>query len=192
MTTPAPKGGSIDELRRRNWIAIGVATVLMMFSTLSYAAAFADDGSDANEVDGSLVALGAAMVPFVFIALGFISRNPQAPRRVLQAMGLLVLIALSVGLIDPLLGASSGFAFGGALVLNRPDVERVMLWRLGAASLSTVYVLFLLVAIPAAGVFSASVLPLLLLGFADEYAAWSAVRTEELRAGRRADDQADR
>ena len=186
MTSVSPTGGSIEQLRRRNWIAIAVATVLMMFSTLSYAAAFADDGTTSDDVavNGALVALGVAMAPFVFIALGFISRNANAPRRVLQAMGLLAAIGLSVGLVDPLLGACSGFAFGGALVLNRPAIERVLTWRLGAALLTTLYVLFLLVAIPPAGVFSASVLPLILLGFADEYAAWSAERSEQVRAGR--------
>jgi hypothetical protein len=40
-----------------------------------------------------------------------------------------------------------------------------------------VYVFVLIVAIPPAGVFTGAVLPLIMIGVADEYAAWSAERS---------------
>lgn len=148
----------------------------MMFSYFTYAASFVDAEGDRSGVQLEFAAIGLAIAPFVFIALGFISRNPQAPKRVLQAMGLLLLVGLSIGLVDPLLGASTGFCLGGALVLNRPDVSRTMFWRFGAVGFTAIYTLVLLVVALPAGVFTGAVLPLMMIGFADEYAAWSAAR----------------
>jgi hypothetical protein len=86
-------------------------------------------------------------------------------------------VALSFGLIDPLVGAAAAYCLGGALSLNRPEVERVMRWRLGAVLFTTLYILVLLVVVPPAGVFAGGIVPLMMIGFADEYAAWSASRT---------------
>lgn len=163
-------------IRRRNWIAIAWATPLMMFSYFSYGAAFVDSEGDRSGFQLELAAIGLAIAPFVFIVLGFVSRNPTAPKRVLQAMGLLLLVGLSIGLLDPLLGAAVGFCLGGALVLNRPDVARLMSWRFGAVAFTTMYMLVLLVVAAPAGIFAGAVIPLMMIGFADEYAAWSAGR----------------
>jgi len=164
-------------VRGRNWIAIACATPLMMFSYFSYGAAFIDAEGDRSGFQLELAAIGLAIAPFVYIALGFISRNPVAPKRVLQAMGLLLLVGLSIGLLDPLLGAATGFCLGGALVLNPPDVERLRFWRLGTVAFTLLYMLVLLVFAAPAGIFTGAVLPLIMIGFADEYAAWSAERS---------------
>lgn len=148
----------------------------MMFSYFTYAASFVDSEGERAGIQLQLAAIGLAIAPFVFIALGFLSRNPTAPKRVLQAMGLLLLTGLSIGLIDPLLGAATGFGLGGALVLNRPDVSRTMFWRIGAVGFTSLYTLVLLVVALPAGVFTGGVLPLVMIGFADEYAARSATR----------------
>ena len=149
---------------------------MMMVSYFAYAASFVDEEGERSPIQLDLAAIGLAIAPFVFITLGFVSRNPQAPRRVLQSMGLLLLVGLSLGLLDPLLGAAVGFAVGGALTLNRPDVERTMPWRLGAVGFLLAYMLVLLVVALPAGVFTGAVMPLVMIGFADEYAAWSATR----------------
>ena len=47
-------------------------------------------------------------------------------------------------------------------------------WRFAAAGFTVVYTLLLLVAVTPAGVFTGGLLPLLMLGFADEYAMWRA------------------
>lgn len=171
-----PRAG-IEAVRRSNWVAIAAATVLMAFSTLAYAAAFASDGDERSSADLRLAFIGLAVAPFVFIALGFLSRNPVAPLRVLQAMGLLLLVGLPIGLLDPITGAAAGFCLGGALALNRPAIERVMYWRVAAAVFTTFYVFVLIVVVPPAGVFTAAILPLMMIGAADEYAAWSAERS---------------
>ena len=166
-----------EGVRRRNWTAIAWATPLMMFSYFSYGAAFIDSEGDRSGFQLELAAIGLAIAPFVFVVLGFVSRNPLAPKRVLQAMGLLLLVGLSIGLLDPLLGAATGFCLGGALVLNRSDIPRLTFWRLGAVFFTMLYMLVLLVVAAPAGIFTGAVIPLVMIGFADEYAAWSATRS---------------
>jgi hypothetical protein len=143
----------------------------MLFSYFPYAAAFA--GPLEAGIDTTDLGLGLALAPFVFIALAAVSRYPR-PRRVLAAMGVLLLVGLSVGLVSPALGAAAGFAAGGALALRPPDDPRAMRHRLVAVVLCTAYTFLLLVVITPAGVFTGAVLPLMSLGFADEWTRWRA------------------
>jgi fructose-specific phosphotransferase system IIC component len=159
-----------EEIRRRNWLAIAFGTIAMVFSYFPYAAAFASPEGEPRTIEADLVGVGLALAPFVFVVVAFVSRNPQAPRRVLIAMGLLLGVGLSFGLLTPVLGAAVGFAAGGAVTLNPPDVEGLIAWRLGAIGLTFVYTFVLLVVAAPAGVFAGGLLPLIMLGFADEYA----------------------
>ncbi len=149
----------------------------MAFSTFTYAASFVDADGERSSIQPELAMIGLAIAPFAFIALGFISRNPAAPKRVLQAMGLLLVVGLSIGLLDPVFGAAVGFGIGGALVLNRPDIPRLMYWRFGAVVFLAMYTVVLFVVALPAGVLAGALLPFLMIGFADEYAAWSADRS---------------
>jgi len=148
----------------------------MMFSYFPYAAAFATPEGEPTQIDVGLLGIGLVMAPFVFIVVGFVSRNAQTPKRVLQSLGLLLLLGLALGLLSPVLGAAAGFGVGGSLCLNRSSLEGVMKWRLYATGFMVVYLLFLLVVITPAGVFAGGLLPLLMVGFADEYTAWRAAR----------------
>lgn len=143
-----------------------------MFSYLPYAAAFVDPGSEGVTIDAGLLAIALAVAPLVFIVVGFVSRNPNSPRRILLAMGLLLALGLAVGLVSPILGASAGFGVGVALCLNLPDIPDQMRRRLVAVLLGVVYTMLLLFIAPSAGVTTGAVVPILLVGFADEYGAW--------------------
>ena len=177
MTGPAVdqtlRDEDLTQFRRRNWTAIGVGTVLSFIATIAYATAFVDENGRAEDVEFTLVAIAMAIVPFVLVAVAFISRNPDAPKRVMQAMLLLLAVALSVGLLEPVLGAATGFAAGGALTLRPPPVARVTSWRVGAVLFTAVYLLALLIIVPPGGVFAASVVPLAMIGAADEYAIYT-------------------
>ena len=161
-----------EEKRRRNWLAIGLGTIAMMFSYFPYAAAFATPEGEPNRIDVGLVGIGLAIAPFVFVVVGFASRNPRAPKRVLQSMGLLILLGFAFGLLSPVLGAAAGFGVGASLCLNPPDFDGVLKRRLWATGFTVFYVLVLLVFLRPAGVFTGGLLPLLMIGFADEYTAW--------------------
>lgn len=151
----------------------------MMFSYFPYAAAFATPEGEPSRIDVGLLGIGFVIAPFVFVTVGFVSRNPLAPKRVLQSMGLLVPVALAVGLLSPVLGASAAFGVGGTLCLNPPGWADVIRRRLWANAFTVVYLLFLLIVATPAGVFAGGLLPLLMVGFADEYGAWKAAKPSE-------------
>lgn len=159
-------------------MAIALGTIAMMFSYFPYAAAFATPEGEPTQIDVGLLGIGFVMAPFVFVAVAFVSRNPLAPKRVLQSMGLLPLLGLVVGLLSPVLGAVAAFGVGGALCLNPPNLDGVLKWRLWATGFTVAYILFLLVVVTPAGVFAGGLLPLLMLGFADEYTAWRAAQRD--------------
>lgn len=144
----------------------------MVFSYFPFAAAFTAPPGEDVVVDGGLVAIGLAVAPFVFVVVALSSRNPATGRHVLIAMGLFLGVGLSVGLLAPPLGVATGFGVGGAVALRRWGGPEVLRWRLSFAAVGMVYTLVLLVLVTPAGVFAGGLLPLLLLGFADEFAAW--------------------
>ena len=148
----------------------------MMFSYFPYAAAFATAEGEPAQIDSGLVGIGLVVAPFVFVALGVVSRYVGFPKKVLIAMVLLLLLGFGVGLVSPVLGATAGFAVGGALTMRPPDVDEVLKWRLWAAGLTVFYTFVLLVVATPAGVFTGGVLPLIMLGFADEYSGWRSTR----------------
>ncbi|MEN8040514.1 MAG: hypothetical protein ABFR95_03330 [Actinomycetota bacterium] len=165
-----------EELKRRNWLAIALATVVMMFSYFPYASSFATNPDGGVEINPALVGIGLVLAPFVFVVLAFVSRNPKAPKRVLHSMILLLGLGLTVGLLAPVLGATAAFAGGATLCLNPPRVDDVYKWRIGASVLTVIYVFMLLILATPAGVFTGGLLPLLMVGFADEYSVWAHAR----------------
>jgi hypothetical protein len=116
------------------------------------------------------------VAPLVPVTVAFVSRNPRASKMVLWSMAALLGLGLSFGLVTPSLGATAGFVAAGALTLNPPKVEAVNKWRLAAVVFTIVYTLVLLVVVNPAGTFGGGLLPLLMVGFADEYAMWSGRR----------------
>ena len=162
-------------MRGRNWLALAVGTVVGMFSYFPYAAAFISEGGE-PVIDPALVGIALVVAPFVFVVVGLVSRNALAPKRILLSMGLLIAIGLSLGLISPVLGASAGFGVGVALCLRLPDIPDQMRRRLAAVGLAVVYTMALLFFAPSAGVLTGAIVPILMVGFADEYGVWRAAR----------------
>lgn len=121
-----------------------------------------------------LLGLALATAPFGFVVVGLVSRNHRAPKRVLMAMGLLVVLGLALGLLAPVLGAAAGFGVGIALTLNRPRFPDVMRNRLVAVGVAVAYTLLLLVVATPAGVLTGALVPPIGVGLADEYTAWRA------------------
>ncbi len=160
------------QLRRRNWLALAIGTIVMMFSYFPYGAAFARPEGEAARIDPGLVGIALVVAPFVFIAIGWVSQNAMAPKRVLQSMGLLLVLGLTVGLLSPVLGAAAGFGAGAAITLQPLPDEGALKHRLWAVTLGTLYIFVLLLIATPAGVFTGGLLPLLSVGFADEYTAW--------------------
>ncbi len=172
MATGALGESGMVDLKRRNWLAIAMATVAMVFSYFPYASSFTTLPGGEVEINPGMVGIGLVMAPFVFVILAFVSQNPKAPKRVLQSMVLLLGLGFTAGLLAPALGATAAFAGGATLCLNPPKADDVYKWRVGASILTVVYVFVLLLTVTPAGVFAGGLLPLLMVGFADEYSTW--------------------
>ncbi|HSO49801.1 MAG TPA: hypothetical protein VLS86_04590 [Acidimicrobiia bacterium] len=149
-----------------------------MFSYFPYAASFID-GEEGVTVDPALLGVALVVAPFVFVVVALVSRNARAPRQVLLAMGLLLGLGLSIGLISPILGASAGFGVGVAITLKRPDIPDQLRRRLVAVIAAVVYTTLLLFIAPPAAVVTGAVVPILMVGFADEYGAWRWARDHQ-------------
>ncbi|HEY7470242.1 MAG TPA: hypothetical protein VIC07_12020 [Acidimicrobiia bacterium] len=172
--------------RRRNWLALALGTVVAMFSYFSYAASFARAETGEPVVDPALIGVGVVIAPFAFVVIAMVSRNPRGPRMVLISMGLLLALGLALGLVSPVLGASAGFGVGAALCLRLPDIPDQLRRRILAVTFGVGYTLVLLLVATPAGVLTGALVPILLVGFADEYGAWRWSRDHPT------DDTADR
>jgi hypothetical protein len=148
-----------------------------MFSYFSYAAAFVQPEGAERTIDGGLVAVSLVIAPFAFLVVALVSRNPRTPRMVLLSMGLLLVLGLALGLVSPVLGAAAGFGVGAALCLRLPDIPGQMTRRILAVTFAVVYTTVLLFVATPAGVLSGAVIPILMVGFADEYGAWQWARS---------------
>jgi hypothetical protein len=93
-------------------------------------------------------------------------------------MGLLLLLGLSLGLVSPALGAAAGLGVGAALTLRLPDIPSQLRRRIVAVALGVVYTMVLLFVAPPAGVVTGALVPILMVGFADEYGAWRWARSQ--------------
>lgn len=174
---------------RRYWIAIIVATVVAVVAygslLLAWFAVVLEDSDVATDGDiagseGPFFALGLVLVPFVFIALAFISQRSRAPFATLIAMGLFVLVALPLGLFLHLsVVLAAAFGAGGIVTLARREGYRLS-YRVWAVVLTAAYVTGLLIVAPPGGIFAGAVLPLPALGLADMLAVrWTRPRDPE-------------
>jgi hypothetical protein len=143
-----------------------------MFSYFTYAAAFSRTEAGQPIIDAARVGVALVIAPFVFVVIALVSRNPRGPKMVMISMGLLLGLGLSLGLLAPVLGAAAGLGVGAALCLHLPDIPGQMRRRLLAVTFAVVYSFVLLVVATPAGVLTGAVVPILMVGFADEYGAW--------------------
>ncbi len=153
---------------KRSWLAIGLSTIVLMVSYSSLLVAIVATQSDTPEAAGPTFALGFALVPVVFVSLAFLSGRRNAPTAVLKAAGVWLLVALPLGLFNPVFGLCAGFGIGGVLTLKVHDTDRWQI-RTIAVLLAALYSLGMLWVIPAIGLLSGGLLPFACLGLADYY-----------------------
>lgn len=122
--------------------------------------------SDDTEPAGPAFALGFVLVPVVSALVAFISGHERAPMATLKGMGVWLIVGLPLGLANPIIGLSAGFAASGAYTLKalalRPGKRRAFA-VLGLA----LYVALLVVVLPQAALFAGAVTPLLAIRVAD-------------------------
>ena len=157
-----------DQSYNRSWLAIGTSTIVLMVRYGSLLVAIVSTRSETPEAAAPAFAVGFALVPFVFLTLAFVSGRQGAPVAVLKAMGLWLLIALPLGLFNPVFGLCVGFGIGGAITLKKRETDRRSA-RVIAVLLVAVYTVAMLFILPGLGLLSGGLLPLPSLGLADYY-----------------------
>jgi hypothetical protein len=154
----------------RKWRAITIATVLLavaFWSTLIGLVAAVSDASDAPPA-GPPIALGLALVPFVFIVLAFLSEHPNPPGAVLRAMGASVVVGIIVSAlaVDAVTGIVAGVGAGGIYAL-RADVVHSRRARVLAVIIAAAYTYVLVRTIGSLALLPAPVFPFTAIGLAD-------------------------
>jgi hypothetical protein len=131
----------------RKWRAIMVATLVLVVAFWALLAGLVaeatEDGSGGDaEPNAALgLAVGVAVIPFVFVALAFMSEHPRAPGAVLRAMGWSLLVGIPVSALagDAVTGIVAGVGAGGiqALRMDYPQNWRARAWAVVVAAAYT-------------------------------------------------------
>jgi hypothetical protein len=156
---------------QRKWRAIALATVLLVpayWSILIGLVALTSDDADAP-VAGPPIAFGLALIPFVFIALAFLSEQPNAPSAALRAMGVGLVVGLLVsGLaLDAVTGIVAGVGAGGIWALRADEGHSSRRARALAVLVAAGYTFALVHTVGAIALFPAPIFPFTALGVSD-------------------------
>jgi hypothetical protein len=138
----SPLAGAAALSPQRKWRAITIATVLLapaMWSVVIGAVAAGSDDADAPAA-GPLIAFGLCVIPFVFLALAFLSEHPRPSSGVVRAMVLCLLVGIPVSAVaaDAVTGLVAGVGAGGVVAL-RADLDHSWRARALAVVVASVY-----------------------------------------------------
>lgn len=167
--------GAAPPSPKRKWQAITLATLVLVPAYWAMLAGLVDTAVDDVEPAGNpaaFIALGLALIPFVFIVLAFLSGHPRAPAAVVKAMLLSLLVGVVVSALaaDAVSGIVAGVGAGGVVALApEPGQERRP--RVVGVVVATAYTFVLVRTIAELALLPAPVFPLTALGLADHLVA---------------------
>jgi len=155
---------------KRKWQAITLATLVLTpaYVFLLVGVVAAASKSRSAPPPGPFVALGLALIPFVFVVLAFVSQHPRAPGAVVRAMGLTLLVGLlvSAAVPDAVTGFVAAIGAGGVVAL-RSDLVHTWRSRAVAVVVVAVWVALTVRVLPQAALLLTPVLPFTSIGVAD-------------------------
>ena len=127
----------------------------------------ASDAADAPAA-APYIAFGLAVIPFVFVALAFLSEHPRAPGAAVKGMIVSLLVGIPVSALaqDAVTGLVAGLGAGGIFAL-RMDLSHTVKARIIAVVAVTVYCFFLLRTVSGLALLIGPALPFTSLGIAD-------------------------
>jgi hypothetical protein len=165
-----PPDGAAPLPPKRKWRAILLSTVLLAPGFWAIVIGLVAGGSDDRNAPAAapFIAFGLAIVPFVFLALAFLSEHPRAANAVLSAMGLSLLVGVPALALagDAVTGLVAGMSAGGAVALRKELVHSGRSRAL-AVFCATLYAFVMVRVAPEAGIIVAPVLPFTSVGLAD-------------------------
>jgi hypothetical protein len=155
---------------RRKWRAITLATLLLVPGYWSLVTGLVAEGlhEESAPFAAPYIAFGLVILPFVFLALAFLSEHPRASGATAKALLLTILVGAPVSAFagDAVTGFVAGVGAGG-IVAMRADVAHS--WRARAIAVLTVsvFVFILIRSVAVIGLLLAPVLPFTSIGVAD-------------------------
>lgn len=163
--------GAVPLTPQRKWRAITLATLVLVpayWSILAGLVAAASDGGEPPVDPGAALALGLALIPFVFVVLAFASEHPRAPGAVVKALVLAILVGAPVSVVagDAVTGIVAGVGAGGIVAL-RAEPEHGWRARALAVAFAVVYTFVLVRAASSLVLLPAPVFPFTAIGLAD-------------------------
>ena len=172
---PRVPRGAAPLTPQRKWRAITVATLVLAPAFWSMLAGFVaiarDEDTASAPAAGPAIALGLALIPFVFIALAFLSEHARAPMAVVKAMGLTLLVGIPVSALagDAVTGLVAGVGAGGIVALRAED-DHSWKARAVAVAIAAAYAYCLVRTAGAITLLSAPIFPFTSIGIADHFA----------------------
>jgi hypothetical protein len=156
---------------RRKWRAILLATLLLVpayWSLLVGLVSVASDDPQGVPIAGPYIAFGLCLVPFVFVALAFLSEHPKAPMAVVKAMVLALVVGIPVSAVaaDAVTGFVAGVGAGGVAAL-RADLDHRWQARAIAIVVVSAWAFVTVRSVPEVALLLAPALPFTSLGVAD-------------------------
>jgi hypothetical protein len=128
---------------KRKWRAILLSTLVLVpayWSILVGLVSAASEEADAPAA-GPFIAFGLALIPFVFVALAFLSEHPRGAGAVVGAMILTLVVGVPVWALaaDGVTGLVAGIGAGGIVAL-RADQDESWKARALAVAVTAAYV----------------------------------------------------
>jgi hypothetical protein len=158
---------------RRKWLAITLATLLFTpgYWCLLIGLVAVGTDRDAEPLAAPYIAFGVAIIPFVFVALAFLSQHPRQAAASVRAMLLALVIGIPVlGFTgDVVTGIVAGMGAGGIAAL-RADVTNPWKPRALAVTIASLYTFFLLRTSTDVALLVAPAFPFTSIGVADHLA----------------------
>jgi len=155
---------------RRKWRTITLATLLLVPGYWMLLAGLVATRSDAKGAPnpGAAMALGLAIIPFVFLVLAVMSGRAHWAGAVARAMGIAILVGIPASAIagDAITGIVAGVGAGGCIALRR-DEGHSLRTRALAVAFAALYTLVLVRSVSLLALLPAPVLPLTAIGLAD-------------------------
>jgi hypothetical protein len=155
---------------RRKWRAITLATLLLVPGYWSLVTGLVAEGlhEESAPFAAPYIAFGLVLLPFVFLALAFLSEHPRASGATAKALILTILVGAPVSVFagDAVTGFVAGVGAGG-IVAMRADVAHSWKARAIAVLAVSAYVFILVRSATVIGLLLAPVLPFTSIGVAD-------------------------
>lgn len=156
---------------RELWRAILLATLLLVpayWGLLVGLVSIASDEVERTPAAGPWIAFGLCLIPFVFVALAFLSQHPRAPGAALRAMVLALAVGIPVSAIaaDAVTGFVAGVGAGGIAAM-RSDLDRAWRARALAVLIVSAWAFLTVRTVTDVALLLAPILPFTSLGVAD-------------------------